>query len=67
MNRLELPFIKKIGKFTKSEIMEMCPKLGRASVENSLTALVKEEVLERRGRGRGTYYVRKDALVCFTY
>jgi len=54
---------KKIGKFTKSEIMEMCPKIGRASVENSLTALVNEEVLERRGRGRGTYYVRKDALV----
>ncbi len=54
---------KKIGKFTKSEIMEMCPKLGRASVENSLTALVNEEVIERRGRGRGTYYVRKDALV----
>ena len=54
---------KKIGKFTKVEIMEMCPKLGRASVENSLTALVKEEVLERRGSGRGTYYVRKDALV----
>ena len=54
---------KKIGKFTKSEIMEMSPKLGRASVENSLTALVKEEVLERRGSGRGTYYVRKDALV----
>lgn len=54
---------KKIGKFTKSEIMEMCPKLGRASVENSLTALVNEGVLERRGRGRGTYYVRKDALV----
>lgn len=53
---------KKIGKFTKSEIMEMCPKLGRASVENSLTALVNENVLERRGRGRGTYYVRKDAL-----
>ena len=53
---------KKIGKFTKSEIMEMCPKLGRASVENSLTALVNEDVLERRGRGRGTYYVRKDAL-----
>ena len=53
---------KKIGKFTKSEIMEMCPKLGRASVENSLTALVNEDVLERRGSGRGTYYVRKDAL-----
>ena len=53
---------KKIGKFTKSEIMEMCPKLGRASVENSLTTLVNEEVLERRGNGRGTYYVRKDAF-----
>ena len=62
MEQVRAAVYKKIGKFTKSEIMEMCPKLGRASVENSLTALVNEDVLERRGRGRGTYYVRKDAL-----
>ena len=63
IEQVRVAVYKKIGKFTKSEIMEMCPKLGRASVENSLTALVKEEVLERRGSGRGTYYVRKDALL----
>ncbi|MFC2662022.1 MAG: Fic family protein, partial [Eubacterium sp.] len=32
----------KIGRFTKREIMELCPGLGKSSVENSLSALVKE-------------------------
>lgn len=49
----------KIGKFTKSEVMELCPNLSRASVENSLTKLVKENYIERHGKGRGTYYILK--------
>lgn len=53
----------KLGKFTKSEIMELCPGIGKASVENALTALVKQGLLVRRGSGRGTYYVRADALL----
>lgn len=32
----------KIGKFTKSEIMELVPSLSKASVENSLTQLMKD-------------------------
>ena len=35
----------KIGKFTKSEIMEIWPGLSRASAEKSLTALVNEGMI----------------------
>lgn len=52
----------KIGKFTKSEIMELCPGLSKASVENALTALVNEGMILRNGVGRGTYYQRTDSL-----
>ncbi|QEJ94294.1 Fic family protein [Treponema phagedenis] len=48
----------KIGKFTKSDIMELCPSISSASIENSLTKLVEENILERHGKGRGTYYVK---------
>ncbi len=53
----------KIGKFTKSEIQEMCPGIGKTSIENALTALVNEGYIVRRGKGRATYYVRADALL----
>ncbi|NMD37667.1 MAG: Fic family protein [Christensenellaceae bacterium] len=49
---------KTIGKFTKSDIMELCPNIGRASVENSLTKLVEEKLIERHGKGRGTFYIK---------
>ena len=43
----------KIGKFTKSEIMELVPSVGKASVENSLKKLTEEGVIEKhRGCGR---------------
>ena len=48
----------KIGKFTKSEIMELVPTIGKASVENSLKELVKEGAIERHGNGRTTFYTR---------
>ena len=48
----------KIGKFTKSEIMELVPTIGKASVENSLKELVKEGVIERHGNGKTTFYTR---------
>lgn len=46
-----------IGRFTKSEIMELVPQISRASVENSLTKLVDEGYIVRHGKGRATYYV----------
>lgn len=52
---------KKIGKFTKSDIMELCPTIGKTSVESSIKMLVDRGVLVKHGSGRATYYTRGDA------
>ena len=48
----------KIGKFTKKEIMEVCPKIRSSSVELSLKELCEEKIIEKHGGGRSTYYIR---------
>ncbi len=49
----------KIGKFTKSELMELVPSLSRASIESSLKRLTEEGYIMRHGSGKATFYVRK--------
>ena len=46
----------KIGKFTKNDIMELCPEIGRGSVENSRKALCEEGIIKKEGQGRATFY-----------
>lgn len=48
----------KIGKFTKSDIMEFCPSISKASVENALKALVNNGTISRHSGGRSTFYSR---------
>lgn len=48
----------RLGKFTKADVLELCPTLGKTSVESSLKRLVDEGVLVKRGRGRATFYTR---------
>ena len=48
----------KLGKFSKTDILEFCPTLGKTSVESSLKQLVDEGVLARHGKGRATFYTR---------
>ena len=50
----------KIGKFTKSEIMEMVPTIGKASVENALKKLTEDGARQRHGKGKATFYTRRD-------
>ena len=50
--------VQKIGKFTKNEIMEMAPSVGKTSVENALNRLIQEKVIERHGKGKTTFYTR---------
>ena len=52
---------RKIGKFTKSDIMELCPTIGKTSVESSIKLLVDKGILIKHGSGRSTYYTRSDA------
>lgn len=52
----------KIGKFTSSEVIAACPKIGRSTVLNALKKLTEENIIIKYGAGRSTYYVRSDAL-----
>ena len=51
---------KKVGKFTKSEIMELCPSISKASVENSLKKLVENNEITKHGKGKNTFYTRNE-------
>ena len=50
----------KLGKFTKTDIMELCPSIGSSSVESSLKQLCEEGLIEKHGGGRSTYYTHKE-------
>lgn len=47
-----------LGKFTKKDILELCPSLGSSSVEAALKKLKDENYIQRNGNGRSTFYVR---------
>ena len=49
---------KKIGKLTKSEIMELCPTISKSSVENSLRTLVERGEISMYGKGKGVFYAK---------
>ena len=50
----------KIGKFTKNEIMELCPSIIKASIENALKKLCEEKYIARYGNGKATYYAKNE-------
>lgn len=50
----------KLGKFTKSDMMELVPSVGKATIENMLKQLTEEGYIERHGKGRATFYVKKE-------
>ena len=49
----------KIGKFTKREIVNICPSISEKSVEASLKKLLDEEYIVKHGSGKGTFYSKK--------
>lgn len=51
---------RKVGKFTKNEIMERCPSIKKSSVENSLKKLVESGEITRHSSGKNTFYTRND-------
>lgn len=48
----------KLGRFTKQDIMELCPSLSISSVEGALRKLVANGELKREGNGKNTCYYR---------
>ncbi len=49
---------RKIGKFTKREILELCPSISSSTVERHLKKLCENGVISKNGGGRSTFYSR---------
>ena len=49
-----------IGMFTKNDIMELLRSVSKTSVEKSLKALTDDGVIKREGKGKATFYFRKE-------
>lgn len=50
--------LKKIGRFNKQDIRELCPTLSDSSIEGALRKLVDSGELKREGNGKNTCYFR---------
>lgn len=50
----------KIGKFTKSDIVALCPTLSETTIERCLKTLLDQNKIEKHGERKATYYTRKD-------
>ena len=48
-----------IGKFTKSELVNICPSISSKSVEAALKRLLDEGYVEKFGSGKSTFYVKR--------
>ncbi|MCL1884977.1 MAG: Fic family protein [Defluviitaleaceae bacterium] len=59
-DRIKAVIDSKIGKITKSEILEVCPDISKVTVERTLAALVKERYVVKIGAGRSTAYAKAD-------
>ena len=47
-----------VGKFTKQEIVNICPSISEKSVEANLKKLLDEGYIEKYGAGRSTFYAK---------
>ena len=48
----------RLGKFTKSDIQKECPALARQTIEKAIKELCDNGIIEKKGSGRATFYVR---------
>ena len=49
---------KKIGKFKKLEIVELCPSLSASAIEKSLKELTDKGEITKHASGKNTFYTR---------
>ena len=51
---------KKIGKFKKAEIIELCPSLSASAIEKALKELTDKGEITKHASGKNTFYNRND-------
>ena len=62
-DRIRAVIDRKIGKITKSEILEACPDISKVTVERTLAAMLKEGVIVKIAAGRSTAYGKTDKQI----
>lgn len=50
----------KIGKFTKADIVTLCPTLSETTIERCLKELLDQNLIEKHGERKSAFYTRKD-------
>lgn len=50
----------KIGAFTKTEIADLCPTLSQTTIERCLKELLDQNLIEKHGDRKSSFYTRKD-------
>ncbi len=48
----------KLGKFTREDIMNNCPSIGRSSILAALKKMVEDGIIEKHEKGKNTFYVK---------
>lgn len=49
-----------IGKFTKADIIKLCPSIGVKTIEKHLKTLIDLKEIQKHGSARATYYTRTE-------
>ena len=49
----------KLGKFTKKDILELCPGLSASTVERHIKKLTSEGYIAKHGAGKNTFYAKQ--------
>lgn len=50
----------KIGKFTKADVVVLCPTLSETTIERCLKELLDQNLIEKHGERKSAFYTRKD-------
>ncbi len=50
----------KIGKFTKADVVSLCPTLSETTIERCLKKLLDQNLIEKHGERKSAFYTRKD-------
>lgn len=58
-DRIKAIFDKRLGIIRKSDIAELCPDISESTIERTLKELLETQIIEKRGKGRATGYVKR--------
>lgn len=59
LNKIQEAIKAKIGKFTKADVISLCPTLSETTIERCLKQLLDSGIIEKHGDRKTTFYTQK--------